>query len=146
MRFPLLRLCALALGLFGFAAASADVAPPAESETPPAAKPYPTGIQCFYVPFPFGYGVIDESHLTIDGSGRHKYLLTLFNRCYELAFTLGITLDRHGSELCSGDAVIAKRNRCVIRYIEEVPNAREAAAIVAARQAAEDAKRKRKSD
>jgi hypothetical protein len=144
MWFSLLRGFVLALGLLGFAPASADDSPPAEGPAPPAPKPYPTGIQCFYVPYPFGYGVIDDTHVTIDGTGRHKYLLTLFARCHELAFTLGIRLDRHGSQLCTGDAIIAGRDRCVIRYIEEVANAREAAAIVEAREAAKEAERKKR--
>jgi hypothetical protein len=147
MWFSLLRGFVLGVGLLGFVPASAGEAPAAEDQTPPAPKPYPTGIQCFYVPYPFGYGVIDDSHLTIDGSRRNKYLLTLFARCHELAYTLGIRLDRHGSELCTGDAIIAGRDRCVIRYVEEVANAREAAAIVEAREAAKEAERKkRKSD
>jgi hypothetical protein len=142
MWFSLLRGFVLAAGLLGFVPALADEAPPAEDQTPPAPKPYPTGIQCFFVPYPFGYGVIDDSHITIDGSTRHKYLVTFFSRCYELAYTLGIRLDRHSSELCTGDAIIAGHNRCVIRYIEEVANAREAAAIVEARAAAKEAERK----
>lgn len=112
----------------------------------PVAKPYPTGITCAWVPDPFGYGVIDEKHMVLDGSASRKYLVTFMSRCYGLNYAMGIGLERHGSQICSGDAVVAGHDRCVIRYIEQVKDGREAAAIVEGRNAAEDAGRKNKSD
>lgn len=112
----------------------------------PEAKPYPKGITCAYVPTfrGSGYGVIDPKHLIIDGSGRHKFLVTLFTNCWELQRTIGIGIDRRGasSELCTGDAIIADGNRCVIRYVEEVANRKEAESIVEGRKAAAEAARK----
>lgn len=112
----------------------------------PTAKPYPTGIQCAWVPDPFGYGVIDEKHMILDGSASRKYLITFMSSCHGLHYALGIGLERHGSQICSGDAVLAGNDRCVIRYIEKVKDAREGAAIVQARAAAEEKERKNKSD
>jgi len=120
--------------------------PPNQSSELPAAKPYPTGIQCAWVPDPFGYGVIDETHMILDGSASRKYLITFMSHCHGLHYALGIGLERHGSQICSGDAVLAGNDRCIIRYIEKVKDAREGAAIVQARTAAEENERKNKSD
>lgn len=123
-----------------------EASTPSPATDLPAAKPYPTGIQCFFVPDPFGYGVIDDKHMILDGSASRKYLVTFLSRCHGLRFALGIGLDRHGSQICSGDSVLAGNDRCVIRYIEQVKDAREGAAIVQARAAAEENERKKKSD
>jgi hypothetical protein len=110
------------------------------------AKPYPTGVQCYFVPqmHSTGFSVIDDQHVTIDGFGRAKYLLTLNSRCSQLNWEIAIGLERHGSDLCTGDALLVGHQHCVIRYIEEVATAKEALAIVAARNEAEAQTRKAK--
>lgn len=127
------------------ALADDETAPGSPPSDKPAAKPYPSGITCAWIPDPFGYGVIDEKHMVLDGSASRKYLVTFHTRCYGLRYAFGIGLERHSSQLCSGDSVVAGHDRCTIRYIEQVKDAREANAIVEARLAAEEDARKKKS-
>lgn len=124
-----------ALSALGATAARADDAQP----TKPAARPYPHGITCAYIPDMAGegYGVIDDKHLVVDGTGRKKFLVTLFMRCFDLQTTLAIRFDRHGSDLCTGDSIRAGHDRCRIQYVEEVTDSKDADNIVAARDAAE---------
>ena len=114
-------------------------------ETKPAAPPEPHGITCAFVPNVRGFISIDESHIVLEGIGSTKYLITFVSRCHALNYAIDISLDRHGSDLCSGDAIIARNDRCMIRYVEKVRNTQEGRDIVAARLAAEEAKSKEKS-
>lgn len=128
----------------GFAALAALALPAAAEEiegNADDALPYPTGIDCFWLPSPDGYNVIDSKHLVIDGTGRNAYLATLYSSCFDLRTTFGIRFDRKGSDLCTGDAIITGDNRCVIRFLEEVDDLDHAKQIVADRKAAEKAER-----
>jgi Family of unknown function (DUF6491) len=119
-------------------AAMADNTAPAAA----AAKPYPQGITCGYVPETTGagFGVIDDKHLVVDGVGRKKYLVTLFISCFNLQTSLAIAFERHGTDdLCTGDTIRAGHERCRIQYVEEVASPKEASDIVNARDAAEKA-------
>ena len=141
------KLAALALVPTILAALSgvalADAVPrgavPAES-----VKPYPTGINCVWKPsLRSGYfSVLDDQHLLIEGDNRKYYLLTLSHRCFDIDTALGLRIDGHGDQLCGpGDAIMTRRDRCPIEYLEEVSGSAEAKAIVAARASAARAAR-----
>jgi hypothetical protein len=109
-----------------------------------SAKPLPTGINCIWKPtLRSGYFTeIDDQHLVLEGADRKYYLLTLSHRCFDLDTAIGLRVDGHGDQLCGpGDAIITRRDRCPIEYLEEVSGAGEAKAIVAARAAAAKAAR-----
>jgi hypothetical protein len=139
MTKSILSAAALGLALSGALSALADE--PSTSTTP-AAKPYPKGITCAYVPISSGYGVIDDKHLIVDGIGKQKYLVTLFTRCFNLSTAFAIRFDRRGSDLCTGDAIVAGRDRCLIQFVEEVASAKEGQDLVKARDAAESERSK----
>ena len=107
-----------------------------EDGTAEDAVPYPSGIDCFWIPRPSGYNVIDSKHLVIKGTGSSYYLATLFNHCFDLRTTFGIKLDRRGSNLCTGDKIITGEDRCHIRFLEEVESYAEGRQMVADRNAA----------
>jgi Family of unknown function (DUF6491) len=108
-------------------------------------KPYPNGINCVWRPLlRSGYfTVLDDRHVVVEGDNRKYYLLTLTHGCFDIdtAFKLGIT--SHGEQLCGpGDSIVTRRDRCPIQYLEEVSSGADAKAIVAARDAAEKARRR----
>ena len=83
--------------------------------------------------------VIDERHLMIKATDA-VYLLTLYQRCYDLDTGLVTGFSTHGSDLCApGDAIVTRSQICQIEYLEAFANRAEAKAAVNARNAAEKA-------
>ncbi len=119
-------------------AMAAGAAIPNSAVPPESVKPYPTGINCVWKPtLRSGYFTqIDDQHLVIEGADKKHYLLTLYNRCFDLDTAIALRIDGHNDQLCApGDSIVTKRDRCTIEYLEEVPSTSEAKAIVKARAA-----------
>lgn len=125
-------------------ALAAGAAIPKGAVPPETVKPYPSGINCVWKPTlrSGGFTQIDDQHLVLEGGDRKYYLLTLYNRCFDLDTAMGLRFDGHDSQLCGpGDAIVTKRERCAIEYLEQVSGTGEAKMIVAARAAAAKAAR-----
>jgi Family of unknown function (DUF6491) len=128
----------LAIGLVGCAAAvQADQTRPA-SVPPSRVAPAPSGVSCVWRPeIRDGYyNVVDDSHLVIQSIGKKYYLVTLGRRCIDLDTGVALGLESNADELCTGDSVKTRSDRCVIDSIEAVPGNKEAAALVKARELA----------
>lgn len=91
--------------------------------------------ECIYVRSINGYRVIDDKHLTVSTSPRRIYLVTLWNRCYDLKWSHQIAIKAYSSWTCSHsrDYVITEENRCIIDNIERVSSYEEAVDLVAER-------------
>jgi hypothetical protein len=127
-----------ALALCAVASAAA-----AQDGAPASVPPPPSGISCVWLPAVRAqyYSVIDNRHLVIEGPNRTYYLVTLTHQCFDLDTTLDIGISAHGDQLCTGDAIVIDRDRCIIQSVETVPSEAEAKTIVKARSDAEKAKR-----
>jgi hypothetical protein len=120
-------------------ALAAGAAIPNSAVPPESVKPFPSGINCVWKPTlrSGSFTLIDNQHLVIEGADRKYYLLTLYNRCYDLDIAVALRVEGHADQICGpGDSIITKRERCPIEYLEEVSGTSEAKAIVAARAAA----------
>jgi Family of unknown function (DUF6491) len=125
-------------------ALAAGAAIPKGAVPPESVKPYPSGINCIWKPRlrSGSFTLIDNQHLVLEGGDKKHYLLTLYNRCFDLDIALALRIDGHSDQLCGpGDSIVTKRDRCPIEYLEEVAGTSEAKAIVAARAAAAKAAR-----
>ena len=96
--------------------------------------------ECIYVPGINGYGVIDDKHLTVSTSPKRIYLVTLWNRCFDLRWSHQIAIKSTGSWTCSHsrDVVLTGDQRCIIENIERVGSKKEAKALVQERKDKEE--------
>lgn len=97
--------------------------------------------ECIYVPGISGFNVIDNKHLTVSTSPKRIYLVTLWNRCHDLKWTHEIAVKSTGSWTCSHsrDMILTEEQRCTIDDIERVDSFDAAKALVAERNASEEA-------
>lgn len=97
--------------------------------------------ECIYVPGIDGFKVIDNKHLTVSTSPRRIYLITLWNRCHRLKWAHQIAIKSTGSWTCSHsrDMVLTDDQRCMIDDIERVDSFDAAKALVAERNARDEA-------
>lgn len=88
--------------------------------------------ECIYVPGIDDFHYIDDKHLTVSTSPRRIYLVTLWNRCFDLRWSHTIAIKAYSSWTCSHsrDYVITEEHRCVIDDIERVDSIDEAERLV----------------
>lgn len=97
--------------------------------------------ECIYVPGIDTFHVIDDKHLTVSTSPRRIYLVTLWNRCFDLKWSHQIAIKSYSSWTCSHsrDTIITEDSRCFIDEIERVESNEAAENIVAERSREDDA-------
>ena len=95
--------------------------------------------ECIYVPGIDTFHVIDDKHLTVSTSPRRIYLVTLWNRCFDLKWSHQIAIKSYSSWTCSHsrDTIITEDSRCIIDDIERVASHEAAESIVAERSSEE---------
>lgn len=96
--------------------------------------------ECIYVPGIDTFHVIDDKHLTVSTSPRRIYLVTLWNRCFDLKWSHQIAIKSYSSWTCSHsrDTIITEDSRCIIDEIERVESNEAAESIVAERTGQDD--------
>lgn len=96
--------------------------------------------ECIYVPGINSFHVIDDKHLTVSTSPRRIYLVTLWNRCFDLKWSHQIAIKSYSSWTCSHsrDTIITEDSRCFIDEIERVESNEAAENIVAERSREDD--------
>ena len=87
---------------------------------------------CIHVSSINGFNPIDSKHLTVSVGANKTYLVTLFNRCYDLKWTEQIGIRATMSWSCSNskDHIIVDGRRCLISDLELVEDRAAAKSMV----------------